>query len=352
MKNATILICAISTLVGVVIAGPDQKPEPDSIRIFFGSCAKQDQSRQLWGDIAKQNPDLFLMIGDAVYCDSVEPLKLKKSLSELGADPGYQSLKQSCPILAVWDDHDYGLNDMGGEHPQKKMAKDVFLDFFKMKNDTLLRKRNGLYQSFHLPLGDSKGVKIVILDTRFNRGKLESLEIGGHRLYVPNSDEQSSMLGNQQWAWLESELSANDFSVLLLVSSIQVLPATHPGEKWANLPHERQRLLALLSEKVTTPKVILSGDQHLAEYSRKMVDREDLWEFTSSGLTHTRGDVPAINECRVGQPILKRNFGAVQIEWKGAATVSGIVYGDGGVKLAEREFSQADLGNTQPPPVK
>ena len=32
------------------------------------------------------------------------------------SDKGWQKLKKTCPILATWDDHDYGVNDGGGEY--------------------------------------------------------------------------------------------------------------------------------------------------------------------------------------------------------------------------------------------
>lgn len=32
-------------------------------------------------------------------------------------------------MIGVWDDHDYGKNDAGGEFKGKDVSRDVFLDF-------------------------------------------------------------------------------------------------------------------------------------------------------------------------------------------------------------------------------
>jgi alkaline phosphatase D len=32
--------------------------------------------------------------------------------------------------MAVWDDHDYGVNDGGGDFPAKEISRKAFLDFF------------------------------------------------------------------------------------------------------------------------------------------------------------------------------------------------------------------------------
>jgi len=121
------------------------------------------------------------------------------------------------------------------------------------------------------------------------------------------------MLGDEQWRWLETELD-RPADMRLLVSTIQALPDNHPFEKWANLPRERQRLLDLLAQPRDGMLLIASGDQHLGEIS--VLPREagdDLVEITSSGMTHTRGSLPAFNRYRVGSKVLDTNFGLIDI---------------------------------------
>lgn len=42
---------------------------------------------------------------------------------------GYQKLKNSIPVLANWDDHDYGKNDAGEKWEMKKRVNNCFLIF-------------------------------------------------------------------------------------------------------------------------------------------------------------------------------------------------------------------------------
>src|SRR5258707_14083938 len=93
-------------------AADDKKPLS---RIAFGSCAHQDRDQPIWGPIVKEKPELFLFIGDAIYADTEDMEVMRKKYKALAAKPGYQKLLETCPVLATWDDHDYGGEDVGAE---------------------------------------------------------------------------------------------------------------------------------------------------------------------------------------------------------------------------------------------
>jgi alkaline phosphatase D len=65
--------------------------------------------------------------------------------------------------------------------------------------------------------------------------------------------------------------------------------------------------------------VILSGDRHIAEISKIILEdlNYPLYDFTSSGLTHTwqRADVEK-NKYRISDFIIDLNFGILLIDWK------------------------------------
>ena len=76
--------------------------------------------------------------------------------------------------------------------------------------------------------------------------------------------------------------------------------------------------------------LILSGDRHMAEVSKMNIEAlpYPLYDFTSSGLTHIRSGTSEENKMRVGDLIVKRNFGVLKIAWQGAVpTVHMQVYG-------------------------
>src|SRR5262249_8359183 len=178
---------------------------------------------------------------------------------QLAAVPGWQKLKQTCPVYATWDDHDYGENDAGAEYPRKVESQKLFLDFFGEPADSPRRKREGVYDARVFGPADQR-VQVILLDTRYFRGPLKkkAKSAPSEGPYVPNTDKTSTMLGEAQWKWLEEQLRV-PARVRLLVSSIQVVAEDHGHEKWANLPHERERLFKLLKDTRAAGVVLLSG---------------------------------------------------------------------------------------------
>src|SRR5436190_18218787 len=81
---------------------------PPLRRIAFGSCAHQDRPQPIWDAVVAARPDLFLFIGDTVYADTTDMDAMRATYARLAALPGYQKLLRTCPVLATWDDHDYG----------------------------------------------------------------------------------------------------------------------------------------------------------------------------------------------------------------------------------------------------
>ncbi|MBC7821963.1 MAG: alkaline phosphatase family protein, partial [Planctomycetaceae bacterium] len=138
-------------------------------RIAFGSCAKQDKPQPIWDAVVETKPQLFLFIGDNIYGDTEDMTVLKQKWDLLGAQPGYQKLKQTCPVLATWDDHDYGANDAGAEYPKKRESQQLFQDFFGIPKDSPRRQREGVYHAeiFGPP---GRRVQILLLDARYFRG--------------------------------------------------------------------------------------------------------------------------------------------------------------------------------------
>ena len=97
---------------------------------------------------------------------------MRAKYARLAAMPGYQAAQVACPILATWDDHDYGVDDGGGEYPKKVESQQVFLDFFGDPEDSPRRKRQGVYDAevFGPP---GKRVQVILLDTRYFRSPLK-----------------------------------------------------------------------------------------------------------------------------------------------------------------------------------
>ncbi len=140
--------------------------------LAFGSCNKQDEPQPLWNAILKNHPDVFLWGGDNIYSDTDDPEIMKADYEKQGNNKEYQDFIKNTPILATWDDHDYGLNDGGREWHFKEKSQQLFLDFFKVPKDSPRRSREGVYSSkvFRVPEGS---IKIILLDTRYFRSPLQ-----------------------------------------------------------------------------------------------------------------------------------------------------------------------------------
>ncbi len=89
-------------------ADPHPAQENTIKRIAFGSCAKQTKPQPIWDAIVKAKPDVFIFLGDNVYIDSRNIADYKPAYDLLAAKPGFQKLRATTPILAIWDDHDFG----------------------------------------------------------------------------------------------------------------------------------------------------------------------------------------------------------------------------------------------------
>jgi alkaline phosphatase D len=299
-------------------------------RIAFGSCSDQDKPLPIFDKIADLKPELYLAMGDNIYADLIrekgldEMGSMRKKYEKLGALPGWQRLEKTCPMLAIWDDHDYGKNDMGVEYPNKVESQEIFLDFFKAPKDSPLRTQKGIYQSKVIG-PEGKRVQVILLDMRYHRSKLKKGErpIPGTRTlpYIPQTDADATMLGTEQWKWLEAQLK-QPAELRLLVSSIQVVSEEHPWEKWTNIPAERDKLYKLLRDSKANGVIVLSGDRHLAEISMdtKAIGYP-LYDVTSSGLNQGTKDwrgPTEPNKHRIGVMAHGDNFGFMTIDWSAA----------------------------------
>ncbi len=310
MKNAliTLLLFSSATLQAQT-----------STTIAFGSCSDEDDTVQLWREVIDKKPELWVWLGDNIYADTTNGAVIKSKYERQKNHPDYQKLLSTCPVIGTWDDHDYGVNDGGKEFVMKKQSKELMLDFLDVPNDADVRKHEGVYSSYTLGEGNKK-VKIILLDTRYFRDSLKKSTEKNKR-FTPT--DKGDMLGEAQWAWLDAQLEQSDAAINIIGTSIQFIPIQHGYEKWMNLSSSRERMIDLLKKHSTKKTFFISGDRHIAELSRLKVKGlpYTLYDFTSSGLTHTWDAGTEENKYRIGELIKQKNFGIIRIEWTGSAPV-------------------------------
>jgi alkaline phosphatase D len=353
-------------------ATPSVPADPALVDVIaFGSCARERQEQPIWDRIIEASPDLFLFIGDNQYAD-VHPLpdgktqmrpvtdiaRLHQAYADLDAKPGFQKMRAHCPILATWDDHDFGANDAGNDYPLRKESQRLFQDFYRIPSDDPARARDGIYyaRSYGQP---GTRLQVIMLDTRFFRDTLERRPKDAPRTpgrpgpYIATADTSKTILGTDQWAWLEAQLR-EPADIRIIASSIQVISDEHGYETWGNFPHERRRLFDLIDATNAAGVFFISGDRHLTEIS---VERGrdgpvpyPMWDLTSSGMTEATKPVDDANAARVGPVLRTTNFGVISIAWGHSPDDTRITLstrGDQGQLLTMQTLFLADLKETR-----
>jgi alkaline phosphatase D len=325
---------ATRTSETVATEAADVDPHPASnrtlTRIAFGSCAHEDKEQPIWDAVLAARPDLFIFLGDNVYGDTRDPEILRGKYAKLAAKPGFQRLRAEVPLLAIWDDHDYGENDAGSDYPMKEESRQIFCDFWGEAASSARRTRDGIYVSHVFgPVGQR--VQVILPDLRWNRTPIREHNLAGTSYddwikvleakslpvpgpYAREPDLAATMLGEAQWQWLETQLRV-PADVRILASSLQVV-ADFPGwEAWINYARDHQRLIQAIRDMQAKGLVCISGDTHYAEVSRLETNVPyPLWDFTSSGLTEVWPVLPP-NALRVGEAWRERNFGLLDLDW-------------------------------------
>lgn len=274
--------------------------------IAFGSCNHQwDERQPIWKEVVKNDPDLWIWLGDIIYADTEDMSKMKKDYETQKANVDYNYLDAAAEVIGIWDDHDYGANDSGKEYIKKDSSKLLLFDFLNVPKENPAWERQGAYQSYDYTQGNLK-VKVILLDVRYFRDTVGA--------------RQASILGPKQWQWFIAELDRSEADVHVIGGGIQFLAEEHGFEKWADYPTERERLLRVIDMLNVPNPILISGDRHLAEMAVDTLPESGrpILEVTSSGLTHSYTNYQGEpNRHRVSPAFPVKNFGVLTIEKRG-----------------------------------
>ena len=316
-KTCFLLLAAFATCV----ISCQQKPVVT--KIAFGSCGWQDEPQPVLALAAEQKPDAFIFLGDNIYGDTESMDTLQAKYNKWGAMEEYKKLDSTTKIFATWDDHDYGWNDSGKWYPYKKESKEIFLTFFKEPPESERRKHEGIYHTEYVKAGD-KTIQVILLDVRTFRNNLLLYDTSAKLPresyfytpdYIPHRSSDSTLLGDEQWKWLEGEL-AKAADLRLICSGSQFSIEYNGYEAWANFPHEQKRMLELIAKTKANGVIFLTGDVHYAEISK--LEEQGLYpiyDITASGITST-WDFATLNKNRIEGPVMDNHFGLLTIEWQ------------------------------------
>ena len=264
---------------------PLETSSVDSLRFAVVSCANLEAGYfNAYEALAQRNDfEAVLMLGDYIYeheeggyapnsnVDRVfEPTheiltlddyRLRYSVYHM--DQALQKLHQNFPWVCVWDDHesandsyqDGAENHNAGEGQwadRKLAAQTAFFEWLPIRpkapsNFEIFRKFN--YGNL---------VDLIMVDTRLH---------GREEQGVNESDPNRTMLGTDQYAWLESELenSSAKWKVLgnqVVFAPVEVFGTPINNDAWDGYPAERQSLMDFVVLNNIENFTVLTGDIH------------------------------------------------------------------------------------------
>jgi alkaline phosphatase D len=264
-------------------------------------------------------PELFIWLGDNIYGDTHDMNLLEARYQQLAAKPLFAALRAKTPMVATWDDHDYGLNDAGSDYTKKEESKEIFLRFWNEPERSERRQRPGIHTSYTFTDPTlKKSLQVIMLDTRTFRTPLTKNTTSSYKNdYRPDSSPTNTFLGADQWNWLKSRLQ-EPADLRLIGTSIQFGHEYNGWESWTNFPTEIEKMVDLIKETKANGVVFLSGDVHWGELSvLKAPGCYPLHDLTASGINE-EWDILEPNRNRVGQACMDHHFGFIEINWQDA----------------------------------
>ena len=312
-------------------------------KIAFGSCGHQNKPQPILKKVVAEKPDLFIYLGDNIYGDTRYMDTLQKKYSLLGNKPEFKELKSNVPLLATWDDHDYGENDAGKYYPFKEESKEIFLDFWDEPKSSDRYNHEGIYHSLIYKI-DEKIIQIILLDTRTFRSDLtlNDKKSGYKNDYMPTTSADSAFLGPAQWKWLDITLRKKA-DLRVIATSTQFSHEYNGWESWSNIPHERNKMLELINKTKANSVVFISGDVHWGEISK--LNSEGLYpifDVTSSGLTQKWHNTEP-NKNRLGKVVRNNNYGMLIYNWKKEPTLTFLIKNIKGRSMVKYKIPLNDL---------
>jgi phosphodiesterase/alkaline phosphatase D-like protein len=88
-------------------------------KIGFGSCSNQRKGplRPVYEQLSKQNFDLWIWGGDAVYAKGVGLEDLRLAFEQLSKEGSYEKFASKVGrVVGTWDDHDLGKSECFRRH--------------------------------------------------------------------------------------------------------------------------------------------------------------------------------------------------------------------------------------------
>ncbi|MCV2368623.1 alkaline phosphatase D family protein [Roseateles oligotrophus] len=338
------------SMVGRTRTAPAADAEVKELRFAIASCQRWDHGRYAaWADMAKQDLDLVLFLGDYIYeygavsnasasgpaprvhvgglCRTLP--EYRQRYAQYKSDPALQAMHARAPWIITWDDHEVD-NDWAGDSSQgleadfpARRAASAKAYWEHMPFTKAMRPK-GHEIRIHERYDWGKLARIITLDCRQyrdpqvcpkpGRGGSNTLSIKDCPAFL---DPKRSFLGEAQEQWLAQSWDAARPWNLLAQSTLMAQmnwqenpaqPRVHWTDGWDGYPAARNRLLQGLADKKLPNAVVLGGDVHANYVTDLKLDFNDAksrtiaTEFCGTSITSQGLDQQRIDRARPHNP--------------------------------------------------
>ena len=256
-------------LRALALQTPARPDEPAKVVLGFGSCIDFPEN-PIWARIAAECPDGMVMLGDTPYIDTTKLEGLRWAYRRLASNRSVAAALRQIPFWATWDDHDFGRNNSNGTLPGKENSLRAFREYRPMPQ--IGEHGRGTYARFR-----RGAVEVFLLDTRwFSRTETSWAD-----------PAKQTLLGRQQWEWLQRGLRASTAPFKVLASGMiwDGKGDSAESDAWGSYAHERDALFRWLGENKISGVVLIGGDIHVSRLMRfptRTTVGYDLPEFITS----------------------------------------------------------------------
>jgi alkaline phosphatase D len=276
-----------------------------------GYCRDPETGWAIFNTMAAEEPDFLLITGDSIYASSACPTPDNvpgaeapaQTLADFRAryryhleDENYAAFLAQTPVSISWDDHelrdDYSGVALSAQNPQRLQdGRQAFFEYWPVSPSADEADLYRLYR--RVPYGAQ--AEFFILDTRSYRDP--NVNWDPH----PRNLTPKTMLGAEQFAWLQQGLAESEATWKFIVTSVPLSyptgfpqPEVDGRDSWANFTEKsgfETELIALLFyiESQDIENVIfLTGDTHwpfAISYDPDRNGEPNFYEFGSSPLS-------------------------------------------------------------------
>mgnify|MGYP000023233054 CR=1 FL=1 len=260
---------------------PDAHPE--QLRLGFAVC--QNWRSGFYAShrhMAEARVDLVVFLGDYIYesgdvgdvrdhgapeCMDLSDYRNRHGLYR--SDEDLQAAHASAPWVPIWDDHELDNNCEGSATDDAALAARRAAAYQAWYEHMPVRQAPAADGSLQIHRAFDVGAlaRIVLLDGRQHRDPQPCGDDIGAT--CPEVSEDRTLLGTDQEAWVDDQLTSHDATWVVVANPVVMLPIDLGGtflnpDQWDGYPLARQRFLDAVAAGSAGRTVLFTGDIHAA----------------------------------------------------------------------------------------